>query len=157
MKVDSPNTHFWIAEVSETTSPNGRVHEEEGEMKKNVKNKVMGCVGIMPLKDEPSVAQLVRLVVSIENRRMRIGSRLLAQFEQFAICRGYKEARLYTNDLNVSALRFVRQRGYSVVQVIRRGLMRGSLILWQKTLNESEGRDVCAAGKGTGRSATVLD
>jgi len=134
---DQLKSHFWVAELQESpsrTSQRGASPKSGGEKS----FKVMGCIGVLPSKDDPDVAQLLRLVVSIESRRMRIGSRLLAQFENFVTEKGYREVRLYTNDLNVSPLKFVRQHGYSVVQIIRRGLMRGSLIIWQKILIAKE-------------------
>lgn len=67
-------------------------------------------------------------------RRMRNGSRLLAQFEKFAVEKGYREVRLYTNNLNTSHMKFIRQHGYEIVQCVSRTLMRGSLIQWKKTL-----------------------
>lgn len=65
---------------------------------------------------------------------MRNGSRLLAQFENFAIEKDYREVRLYTNNLNTTHMKFIRQRGYEIVYWVSRTLMRGSLIQWKKIL-----------------------
>lgn len=68
---------------------------------------------------------------------MRIGSRLLAQFEYFAVEKGYGEVRLYTNNLNTSHMKFIRQHGYEIIQCVSRTLMRGSLVQWKKRLRLS--------------------
>ncbi|KAF8820726.1 acetyltransferase, GnaT family protein [Cardiosporidium cionae] len=118
--------------------------------------KIVGCIGLAPYKEDPTIAHLVRLVVSLESRRMRIGSRLLKQLENFASEAGYRELRLYTNNLNPSALRFVRQSGFNLIQMFPRGLMRGDLITWQKNLlapNTPGGR----AAKVENYSSAILD
>jgi len=166
--MDATRSHFWVAVLQESSSrtgtskrggassPHGSGAEKTG--------KVVGCIGVVPSKDDADnvchTAILQRLVVSIESRRMRIGSRLLAQFENYVTAAGYKEVRLYTNDLNVSPLKFVRQHGYSVVQIIRRGLMRGSLIIWRKTIvppKEDAKADRVDYSRLTSRYTAVLD
>ncbi|KAF8819121.1 acetyltransferase, GnaT family protein [Cardiosporidium cionae] len=118
--------------------------------------KIVGCIGLAPYKEDPTIAHLVRLVVSLESRRMRVGSRLLKQLENFAIETGYRELRLYTNNLNPSALRFARQSGFNLIQMFPRGLMRGDLITWQKNLLPISSQGERAA-QYENRSCSVLD
>eukprot|EP01070_Trichotokara_eunicae_P003874 Trichotokara_eunicae@DN3621_c0_g1_i4.p1 len=81
----------------------------------------------------------MRLVVSQKYRRHRIGSRLLIQLEQHAVERGYEEVRMYTNNLNTTHIKFIRQHGYDMVNLVTRGLMRGDLIQWKKCLSLENG------------------
>lgn len=118
---------FWVAEV-----------ERSGDDPAGVKKEVVGCVGLRPARDNPLVAQLLRLVVAEDARRMRFGSRLLAQFERTAREFGYKEVRLYTNNLSTHHIRFIAHHGYSVVHCISRALMRGALIQWRKDLTPTD-------------------
>eukprot|EP01057_Protomagalhaensia_wolfi_P003653 Protomagalhaensia_wolfi_Nauph_80__3652@NODE_368_length_2666_cov_592_247431_g278_i0_p1_GENE_NODE_368_length_2666_cov_592_247431_g278_i0NODE_368_length_2666_cov_592_247431_g278_i0_p1_ORF_typecomplete_len267_score36_60Acetyltransf_1/PF00583_25/6_2e13Acetyltransf_10/PF13673_7/9_3e11Acetyltransf_4/PF13420_7/1_1e04Acetyltransf_4/PF13420_7/4_9e08Acetyltransf_7/PF13508_7/6e05Acetyltransf_3/PF13302_7/0_0014PanZ/PF12568_8/2e03PanZ/PF12568_8/0_033Acetyltransf_9/PF13527_7/0_011GNAT_acetyltr_2/PF13718_6/0_02 len=113
-----PQCRFWVAELK----------------KKDEQASLVGCVGLVPSRENPTVAKLVRLVVEGSNRRMRIGSRLLLQLEHYARDVGYQSVRIYTNTLNPSHMKFVRQHGYTIVQTIRRGLMRGDLVTWHKAL-----------------------
>eukprot|EP01054_Gregarina_sp_Poly1_P008199 Gregarina_sp_Poly_1__8198@NODE_475_length_8096_cov_496_560966_g384_i0_p3_GENE_NODE_475_length_8096_cov_496_560966_g384_i0NODE_475_length_8096_cov_496_560966_g384_i0_p3_ORF_typecomplete_len297_score46_80Acetyltransf_1/PF00583_25/8e12Acetyltransf_10/PF13673_7/2_5e03Acetyltransf_10/PF13673_7/2_1e09Acetyltransf_4/PF13420_7/8_2e07Acetyltransf_7/PF13508_7/0_00046Acetyltransf_3/PF13302_7/0_027PanZ/PF12568_8/2e03PanZ/PF12568_8/0_062GNAT_acetyltr_2/PF13718_6/0_034Acetyltransf_9/PF13527_7/0_11_NODE_475_le len=130
--------HFWVAEVRKkvgqqpptsppSTTANGGNTKETSTL--------VGCIGLVPSRENPSVAKLVRLVVEGSNRRMRIGSRLLLQLEHYARDVGYESVRIYTNTLNPSHMKFVRQHGYTIVQTIRRGLMRGDLVTWHKSLS----------------------
>lgn len=154
----SPGYHFWVAElvkrrnslrkrrslILSSSNSNKLENDVDENNSKNVEcddnsNKVensdsilVGCVGLAPYRDDPKIGRLVRLVVGIESRRMRIGTRLLAQMENFAKDFGYKEIHLYTNNLSTSPIKFISQHGYQLVQVISRGLMRGDLLLWRK-------------------------
>eukprot|EP00917_Polyrhabdina_sp_WS-2016_P030891 GHVP01065806.1.p1 GENE.GHVP01065806.1~~GHVP01065806.1.p1 ORF type:complete len:246 (+),score=21.75 GHVP01065806.1:31-738(+) len=100
-------------------------------------NSLIGCAGVAPSKHDPHIAQLIRLVVHSKCRRKRVGSRLLAQLESFSKQQGFKEVRLYTNNLNAHPLQFVKQQGYRVEKIVRRGLMRGDLLTWRKSLEEN--------------------
>src|SRR5699024_2491062 len=77
---------FWVAEIV-----------KEGE-----KPQLAGCVGLVPSRENPKIAKLVRLIVERNHRRMRIGSRLLLQLENHAREHGYTSVRIYTNTLNPS-------------------------------------------------------
>ncbi|ANQ06390.1 N-acetyltransferase [Plasmodium coatneyi] len=103
-----------------------------------VNKKIVGCVGIVPFKGDNSIAQLVRMVVKKDNRRMRIGSRLLTQLENFAHEQNYQELKVFTNNLNTDSLYFVKQNGFNLSQIVRRGLMRGDLLIWSKILNKDD-------------------
>ncbi|SOV19238.1 N-acetyltransferase, putative [Plasmodium sp. gorilla clade G2] len=111
----------------------------EEDFNKNVLNKkIVGCVGIVPFKGDNSIAQLVRMVVKKDKRRMRIGSRLLKQLENFAHEQNYNELKVFTNNLNTDSLYFVKQNGFNLSQIVRRGLMRGDLLIWSKILNKDD-------------------
>lgn len=118
--MSDPKGHFWVAENI----------EKGGEL--------LGVVGMLPYRGQDNIAQMMRLVVCESSRRMRIGSRLLAQLENFASQKGYTEIRLFTNNLNTSHMMFVRIHGFETLQVVRRGLMRGDLIQWRKILNSGK-------------------
>ncbi|KAK6589172.1 hypothetical protein RS030_223489 [Cryptosporidium xiaoi] len=154
----SPGYHFWVAEMvkrknslrrrrsirlnnggtveienSELNENNSKSFENEENSNKSENDSILvGCVGLAPYRDDPKIGRLVRLVVGVESRRMRIGTRLLAHMENFAKDFGYKEIHLYTNNLSTSPIKFISQHGYQLVQVISRGLMRGDLLLWRK-------------------------
>ncbi|SPJ12748.1 N-acetyltransferase, putative [Plasmodium sp. DRC-Itaito] len=117
---------------------NCKIQDEE-DFNKNVLNKkIVGCVGIVPFKGDNTIAQLVRMVVKKDNRRMRIGSRLLTQLENFAHEQNYNELKVFTNNLNTDSLYFVKQNGFNLSQIVRRGLMRGDLLIWSKILNKDD-------------------
>lgn len=128
--LEDEKSHIWVAE--EVITQKSRNTSE----KPGTTSRILGCVGVTPYKGDRSIAQLVRLVVSQESRRMRMGSRLAAQVENFAIEKSFREVRTYTNNLNTSAIKFLRQNGYEQVQVVKRGLMRGDLFLWRKILTK---------------------
>eukprot|EP01053_Blabericola_migrator_P004477 Blabericola_migrator_1__4476@NODE_2392_length_2834_cov_382_153596_g1497_i0_p1_GENE_NODE_2392_length_2834_cov_382_153596_g1497_i0NODE_2392_length_2834_cov_382_153596_g1497_i0_p1_ORF_typecomplete_len289_score30_52Acetyltransf_1/PF00583_25/1_1e11Acetyltransf_10/PF13673_7/1_4e09Acetyltransf_4/PF13420_7/5_5e03Acetyltransf_4/PF13420_7/1_3e07Acetyltransf_7/PF13508_7/0_00041Acetyltransf_3/PF13302_7/7_7e02Acetyltransf_3/PF13302_7/0_0069GNAT_acetyltr_2/PF13718_6/0_0035Acetyltransf_9/PF13527_7/0_013PanZ/PF len=130
---------FWVAEVLKKKDVADEKHAEaENDMTPTKgdegESTLVGCIGLVPSRENPKVAKLVRLVVEGSNRRMRIGSRLLLQLEHYARDVGYQSVRIYTNTLNPSHMKFVRQHGYTIVQTIRRGLMRGDLVTWHKSL-----------------------
>lgn len=163
----SPGYHFWVAELVKRRNPirkrrsmvlgngGGSNSRSEGLEQNDCGSKsfdcedtpsnkmegcesiLVGCVGLAPYRDDPKIGRLVRLVVGVESRRMRIGTRLLAQMENFAKDFGYKEIHLYTNNLSTSPIKFISQHGYQLVQVISRGLMRGDLLLWRKSFEKS--------------------
>ncbi|GIX61518.1 acetyltransferase, GNAT family protein [Babesia caballi] len=99
-------------------------------------NEILGCIGITPYRTNSTVAQMVRLVVSRKCRNMAVGSQLLNHLERFATGFGYSEIRVYTNNLNTSYLQFLKQNGFVIQQIVRRGLMRGDLIIWNKVLSQ---------------------
>ncbi|GBE58778.1 GNAT family protein [Babesia ovata] len=99
-------------------------------------NEILGCVGITPYRNKSTVAQMVRLVVSKKCRNMKVGSKLLNHLENFAVGFGYTEIRVYTNNLNTAYLQFLKQNGFVIQQIVRRGFMRGDLIIWNKTLSQ---------------------
>ncbi|GFE53394.1 GNAT family protein [Babesia ovis] len=99
-------------------------------------NEILGCIGIMPYRNQPNVAQMVRLVVSNKCRNMKVGSQLLNHLENFAMGYGYSQIRVYTNNLNTGYLQFLKQNGFVIRQIVRRGLMRGDLIIWNKMLSQ---------------------
>ncbi|CDR96775.1 acetyltransferase, GNAT family protein, putative [Babesia bigemina] len=99
-------------------------------------NEILGCVGITPYRNKSTVAQMVRLVVSKKCRNMKVGSKLLNHLETFAMDFGYTEIRVYTNNLNTAYLQFLKQNGFVIQQIVRRGFMRGDLIIWNKTLSQ---------------------
>ncbi|XP_053991085.1 uncharacterized protein LOC128883101 [Hylaeus volcanicus] len=143
--------HFWVAESHHHRKASDTLTTTESNCTKTVSSyeessckspgiicvkEVLGCVGCAPVRDDETVVQLLRLVVKEEARRMRHGSRLLAQFENFAKQNNYKQVRLYTNNLSSSHMKFIRQHGYIAYQTVPRSLMRGSLIEWKKKLQE---------------------
>lgn len=145
--MSDPRSHFWVAEAKRVptkfdaaVSPPRRrglfwMQRNAPSGSRSVQEtQVVGCVGCCPARDDLTVAQLLRLVVAADVRRMRHGSRLLAQFENFAKAKGYRHVRLYTNNLSSSHMTFIRQHGYVVLQTVPRPLMRGSLIEWKKQL-----------------------
>ncbi|EUD71086.1 hypothetical protein YYG_03719 [Plasmodium vinckei petteri] len=115
-----------------------KLNDDEDINYKFVNRKIIGCVGIIPYKGDNSIAQLVRMVVKKDNRRMRIGSRLLTQLENFAHEHNYQELKVFTNNLNTDSLYFVKQNGFDLSQIVRRGLMRGDLLIWSKILNKDD-------------------
>lgn len=133
---DDVHCHFWVAEVRKNkATPSSPSTNGKSDSSAKETSTLVGCIGLVPSRENPSVAKLVRLVVEGSNRRMRIGSRLLLQLEHYAREVGYESVRIYTNTLNPSHMKFVRQHGYTIVQTIRRGLMRGDLVTWHKSLN----------------------
>lgn len=124
---------------SSTNSANTTKAKDDDDVNSRyLSRKIVGCVGIVPYKGDNTIAQLVRMVVKKDNRRMRIGSRLLTQLENFAHERNYKELKVFTNNLNTDSLYFVKQNGFNLSQIVRRGLMRGDLLIWSKILNKEE-------------------
>eukprot|EP01071_Lankesteria_metandrocarpae_P012116 Lankesteria_metandrocarpae@DN5494_c0_g1_i1.p1 len=123
--LSDPKGHFWVAEADCGDGSNG-------------KSEILGCIGLLPYRGNESVGQLMRLVVGTKSRRQRVGSRLLAQLENFAIAKGYSEISLFTNNLNTSHMMFVRLHGFETLQIVRRGLMRGDLIQWRKFLVKND-------------------
>ncbi|SCN59041.1 N-acetyltransferase, putative [Plasmodium chabaudi adami] len=115
-----------------------KLNDDEDINYKFINRKIIGCVGIIPYKGDNSIAQLVRMVVKKDNRRMRIGSRLLTQLENFAHEHNYQELKVFTNNLNTDSLYFVKQNGFDLSQIVRRGLMRGDLLIWSKILNKDD-------------------
>ncbi|CDU16996.1 N-acetyltransferase, GNAT family, putative [Plasmodium yoelii] len=115
-----------------------KLNDDEDINYKFMNRKIIGCVGIIPYKGDNSIAQLVRMVVKKDNRRMRIGSRLLTQLENFAHEHNYQELKVFTNNLNTDSLYFVKQNGFDLSQIVRRGLMRGDLLIWSKILNKDD-------------------
>lgn len=101
-------------------------------------NEILGCIGIAPYRNKSTIAQMVRLVVSKKCRSMKVGSKLLSHLEKYAINFGYTEIRVYTNNLNTAYLQFLKQNGFVIQQLVRRGLMRGDLIIWNKTLSQPD-------------------
>ncbi|ORM40091.1 Tetratricopeptide repeat protein 4 -like protein [Babesia sp. Xinjiang] len=101
-------------------------------------NEILGCIGIAPYRNKSTIAQMVRLVVSKKCRNMKVGSQLLNHLENFAIGFGYTEIRVYTNNLNTAYLQFLKMNGFVIRQIVRRGLMRGDLIIWNKVLSQPE-------------------
>ncbi|EEA07296.1 acetyltransferase, GNAT family protein [Cryptosporidium muris RN66] len=151
MYMISPGYHFWVAELVKRPLKKRRsfaneqnttksLNKEENDDKQTIKPEsiIVGCLGLAPYRDDPKIARLLRLVVGVESRRMRIGTRLLAQMENFAKEYGYREIHLYTNNLSTSPIKFIGQHGYQLVQVISRGLMRGDLLLWRKSFERSD-------------------
>lgn len=99
---------------------------------------ILGCVGITPYRNVSTVAQMVRLVVTRKRRNMKVGTRLLENLEDKALEMGYTEIRVFTNNLNTAYLQFLKQHNFQIIQIVRRGLMRGDLIVWTKHLKTSE-------------------
>ncbi|CCF75401.1 hypothetical protein BmR1_04g06015 [Babesia microti strain RI] len=168
--------NFWITELpseekkegvddssglSRSASPSGIDSGDESHIHSMIKNdinceesNVLGCVGIAPYRGSNEVAQMVRLVVKRGCRRMRVGSRLLMQVEMYAREVGYKEIRIYTNNLNTEYMQFVKQNGYELFQIVRRGLMRGDLLIWSKFVDTESANTFCS--KPDFASATFL-
>ncbi|PFH32445.1 acetyltransferase, GNAT family protein [Besnoitia besnoiti] len=115
---------FWVAERTEEDSRNPS----------HSKTRIVGCIGLAPLQNDNKTAQLVRLVVDRSLRRQHIGSLLLNTFINYALQQHYSIVRLYTNNLNNDSIRFAKTKGFELQQVVRRGLMRGDLLKWQKKL-----------------------
>ncbi|PHJ19805.1 gnat family protein [Cystoisospora suis] len=115
---------FWVAERTEVDSERSGI----------VKKRIVGCIGLAPLQNDNKTAQLVRLVVDRSLRRQHIGTLLLNTFINYAVQQHYTIVRLYTNNLNNDSIRFAKTKGFELQQVVRRGLMRGDLLKWQKKL-----------------------
>lgn len=128
---NGPQSRFWVAELAlncyGTCSANDQCSHKV----------IAGCVGLVPSKETANVGKLVRLIVDSQHRRMKIGSRLLMQVEQHASDLGFTDMRIYTNSLNPTHVKFVRQHGYTIAQTVRRGLMRGDLMTWHKHIAAS--------------------
>lgn len=139
MNTNDKTCRFWVAEICEDASSGAAnaATNAAGQTPKQKVWKLAGCVGLVPSRENHQIAKLVRLMVERRHRRMRIGSRLLLQLENYARENGYVSVRIYTNTLNPSHMKFVRQHGYTIVQTIRRGLMRGDLVTWHKALVKS--------------------
>lgn len=137
-------SRFWVAELAPLNDSSSYSASNEGDGgpletggRVETGGRLVGCVGLVPSRENASIAKLVRLMVDRKHRRMKIGSRLLLQLEDYAKNHGFASVRIYTNTLNPSHMRFVRQHAYTVVQTIRRGLMRGDLITWHKQIGPS--------------------
>ncbi|KEP64595.1 UNVERIFIED_CONTAM: acetyltransferase, GNAT family protein [Hammondia hammondi] len=115
---------FWVAE---------RVQRDPRNPERTTR-RLAGCIGLAPLQNDNKTAQLVRLVVDRSLRRQHIGSLLLNTFINYAMQQHYSVVRLYTNNLNNDSIRFAKTKGFELQQVVRRGLMRGDLLKWQKKL-----------------------
>ncbi|CBZ51329.1 putative acetyltransferase domain-containing protein [Neospora caninum Liverpool] len=115
---------FWVAERL----------ERDPQKPERVSRRLAGCIGLAPLQNDNKTAQLVRLVVDRSFRRQHIGSLLLNTFISYALQQHYSVVRLYTNNLNSDSIRFAKTKGFELQQVVRRGLMRGDLLKWQKKL-----------------------
>ncbi|EZG61405.1 putative acetyltransferase domain protein [Gregarina niphandrodes] len=132
---NGPQSRFWVAELQVGEAFLGTsLSAESGAKPTRV---IAGCVGLVASKETANVGKLVRLIVDSQHRRMKIGSRLLMQVEQYASDIGFTNMRIYTNSLNPTHVKFVRQHGYTIAQTVRRGLMRGDLMTWHKSLNSS--------------------
>ncbi|KAK2194978.1 bifunctional Acyl-CoA N-acyltransferase/GNAT domain [Babesia duncani] len=127
------------SDISSSNESSSRLRREESRVRDEDAptardNEILGCIGITPYRNKTDVAQMVRLVVSPKCRNMRVGSRLLKHFELQAVELGYKEIRVFTNNLNTAYLHFLKQNNFEIQQIVRRGLMRGDLIIWNKVL-----------------------
>ncbi|KFG28468.1 acetyltransferase, GNAT family protein [Toxoplasma gondii p89] len=122
--MSSKASGFWVAE---------RVQRDPRNPERTTR-RLAGCIGLAPLQNDNKTAQLVRLVVDRSLRRQHIGSLLLNTFINYAVQQHYSVVRLYTNNLNNDSIRFAKTKGFELQQVVRRGLMRGDLLKWQKKL-----------------------
>lgn len=64
--MDDPTarSHFWVAEATTTKNSSAADNKEVLTEKKSV----VGCVGCLPTREDPSVVQLLRLVVAGDAR-----------------------------------------------------------------------------------------
>ncbi|KAL8431283.1 hypothetical protein ACSSS7_005368 [Eimeria intestinalis] len=115
---------FWVAE---RTSEKGKG--------------IIGCIGLLMPQGSPQDGQLVRLVVAPGHRGVGVGSRLLSAALGFAASCRCRSVEVCANSLNASSARFLRNRQFELVQVVKRNLMRGDLLRWRLCL-DSEGRPI---------------
>ncbi|KAL8446690.1 hypothetical protein Emag_004638 [Eimeria magna] len=102
---------------------------------------IIGCIGLLMHQGSPQDGQLVRLVVSPGHRGVGVGSRLLSAALGFAASCRCRSVEVCANSLNASSARFLRNRQFELVQVVKRNLMRGDLLRWRLCL-DSEGRPI---------------
>ena len=91
--VERPDSNFWIA-------------EREG--------KPVGCIGVYRRSDDE--AEIRRLAVDRNARRMGIASQLLDQAEEFARDAGYARTTVWTANHLTAALSFLASRGYGEIE-----------------------------------------
>jgi len=116
--LDDTNKHFFVAEIG------------EGD-----KRKIVGCIGLGPMREDPQkICQVFRLVVSPEQRRLKVGTQLLSTLENYAVSKGFVEVRMIANNLLPDVHCFYMKNGYDVLYTTQRGLMRGDLIAYRKWL-----------------------
>jgi GNAT superfamily N-acetyltransferase len=82
----------------------------------------LGCVFVVQARDDPSgavipgVAQLRMLVVEPAARGLGLGRRLVETCEAFARERGYRQMRLWTNNVLDAARHIYHSRGWRLVR-----------------------------------------
>lgn len=120
--LQADRNRFWVAEK---TQQHGKI--------------IIGCIGFIIHQASPQDGQLVRLVVSPGHRGAGVGSRLLSAALGFAASCRCRSIEVCANSLNASSARFLRNRQFELVQVVKRKLMRGDLLRWRMLL-DGEGR-----------------
>ncbi len=74
----------------------------------------MGCIGVYRRSDEE--AEIRRLAVDRNARRMGIASQLLDRAEEFARDAGYARTTVWTANHLTAAMSFLASRGYSEIE-----------------------------------------
>ncbi|CEM25436.1 unnamed protein product [Vitrella brassicaformis CCMP3155] len=129
-------SHFWVAEVPLPSAashlkskPSQHGHSEDED------RMIVGCIAVTPSVEEPRrVAQVMRLVVAQQSRRMRVGTSMLKELEAFCLKGGFEEIRFWANNLRPEAIRFYESNGYEILSIHQRNLMRGDLVLLRRLL-----------------------
>lgn len=75
-------------------------------------DKVVGCIAVMPHADDQKTAELCRLSVHPNNRRMGIASALVSQVESFARAKGFEAIALETIGTMEAAQHLYTAHGY---------------------------------------------
>ncbi|KAL8439770.1 hypothetical protein Efla_002672 [Eimeria flavescens] len=94
------------------------------EQKMQRKKTIVGCIGLVMHQGSPNEGHLVRLVVAPSHRGVGVGSRLLSAALGFAASCRCRSVEVCANSLNASSARFLRNRQFELVQVVKRKLMR---------------------------------
>ncbi len=79
---------------------------------------VVGCIschGVYSLQRDPC-AEIGGLIVDADHRGRRIGERLVAAAEAWAVARGFTEMIVHSNVLRADAHRFYGRLGYGIVK-----------------------------------------
>ncbi|KAF8888256.1 acyl-CoA N-acyltransferase [Infundibulicybe gibba] len=126
-----PSSHsaFWVAETS-TSDGLGK--------------EIVGCVGLNYYtrysKEDPSSAELRRMVVSCHHRRRGIGSKLLKTLILYAQKQGLRSVMLSTPSFQTPAIAMYQRLGWVVDKeiVTKRSLMEVNLVYLRLDLNEEK-------------------
>lgn len=98
-----------------------------------IEGRDVGCVAVRPLEGDPAAAELKRLYVRPEVRRVGIGRILVTGAIEFARGVGYQRLQLDTLDTMVAARRLYESMGFQIIP-LPAGHPREHLILMELKL-----------------------
>ncbi len=77
--------------------------------------RAVGMCGIDAWPDDDSVAQLRRVAVAVEARRLGVGRRMMRHAEEWSAAHGYSSIRFHTVDLLKPAIAMYESLGYRLI------------------------------------------